>query len=103
MWYVMENAQSSYMLSDRLIRAISNWRISPGPEDDVENLIERGITKVQIRKFYERKIVIIFLPINLKMCFRRSKELLTYVLGAQRTVSLSTHNICFVLEIRKLF
>lgn len=38
----MENAQSSYMLSDRLIRAISNWRVSPGPEDDVENLIEKG-------------------------------------------------------------
>ena len=74
MWYVMENAQSSYMLSDRLIRAISNWRISPGPEDDVENLIERGITLVQIRKFYECKIVIIFLPINLKMCFGYSKE-----------------------------
>ena len=31
------------MLSDRLIRAISNWRISPGPDDDVENLIEKGI------------------------------------------------------------
>lgn len=42
MWYVMENAQSSYMLSDRLIRAISNWRISPGSDDDVENLIENG-------------------------------------------------------------
>ena len=34
------------MLSDRLIRAISNWRVSPGPEDDVENLIEKGTLKV---------------------------------------------------------
>ena len=48
MWYIMENAQSSYMLSDRLIRAISNWRVSPGPEDDVENLIEKGKTFPQI-------------------------------------------------------
>ena len=29
---------------------------------------------VQIRKFYERKIVIIFLPIKLNMCFGCSKE-----------------------------
>ena len=31
-------------------------------------------TLVQIRKFYERKIVIIFLPINLSVCFGCSKE-----------------------------
>ena len=29
---------------------------------------------VQIRKLFERKIVIIFLPINLNLCFRCSKE-----------------------------
>ena len=43
-------------------------------------------------KFYERKIVIIFLPINLNMCLTCLIE----------TVLLSTHNICFGWEIRKL-
>ena len=32
------------------------------------------LTEVQIRKFYERKIVIIFLPINFNMCFGCSKD-----------------------------
>ena len=46
-------------------------------------------TKVQIRTFYLRKILIIFLPVNL-IC----------VLGAQKNsliekVLLSTNNICF--------
>ena len=40
-----------------------------------------------MRKFYELKIVIFFLPINLKMCYE--------------TVLLSTHNICFGSEIKK--
>ena len=47
--------------------------------------------------FYERKIVIIFLPINFKTC----------VVDAQKnrlieTVLLSTHNICFGREIKKI-
>ena len=33
-----------------------------------------SVPYIQIRKFYERKIVIIFLPINLNMCFGCSKE-----------------------------
>ena len=41
---------------------------SPGPDD------LSGKAYVQIRTFYERKIVIIFLPINLNMCFGCSKE-----------------------------
>ena len=39
--------------------------------------------------FYERKIVIIFLPINLNMCLSAEKNRLI------ETVLLSTHNICF--------
>lgn len=40
---MMENAQLSYDLSDRLIRAISSWRqISDDDDDDVEDLISRG-------------------------------------------------------------
>ncbi|KAK3599024.1 hypothetical protein CHS0354_012506 [Potamilus streckersoni] len=43
MWYVMENEQHSYQLSDRLIRAISNWQAFSSPdEDDVEELISKG-------------------------------------------------------------
>ena len=49
-----------------------------------------------MNKKFQCKIVNIFLPINL-----------TYVLGAQKnrlieTVLLSTHNMCFGLEIKKL-
>ena len=42
-----------------------------------------------MRKFNERKIVIIFLPINLNICFNE-------------TVLLSTHNICCGREIKKI-
>ena len=31
-------------------------------------------TKIQIKNFYEHKIVIFFLPINLNVCFGCSKE-----------------------------
>ena len=48
---------------------------------DVSDLTEKEKLKsichdtwVHIRKFYEHKIVIIFLPINLNMCFGCSKE-----------------------------
>ena len=41
------------------------------------------------RKFYERKIVIIFLPINLNMCLGAQKNRLI------ETVLLSTHNVYF--------
>ena len=46
-------------------------------------------TYVQIRKFYLRKILIIFLTINLSICFGAQKNRLI------ETVLLSTHNICF--------
>ena len=42
MWYVMSNIQHSYELSDRLIRAISNWGTLSG-QDDVETLLEQGV------------------------------------------------------------
>ncbi|KAK6166267.1 hypothetical protein SNE40_023005 [Patella caerulea] len=42
MWYVMENLQQRYNLSDRLIRAISNWRTFSNSNDDIEQLIELG-------------------------------------------------------------
>lgn len=42
MWYVMESAQQNYHLSERLIRAISNWRTFAGANDDVEHLIDLG-------------------------------------------------------------
>lgn len=41
MWYVMANVQQSYDLSDRLIRAISNWQLT-GREDNVEQLLDEG-------------------------------------------------------------
>ena len=45
---------------------------------------------------FQCKIVNIFLPISFNICFGCSKGRLT------ETVLLSTHNICFGLEIRKL-
>ena len=45
---------------------------------------------------FQHKIVNIFLPINFNICFGCSKNRLI------ETVLLSTHNICFGLEIRKL-
>ena len=50
---------------------------------------DRRVAQVQIRKFYELKIVIIFLPINLNMCLGAQKNHLIEM------VLLSTHNICF--------
>ena len=51
---------------------------------------------VHRRKFYARKIVIIFLPINLNMCLGAQKNHLI------ESVLLSTHNICFGLDIKKI-
>ncbi|KAL4217274.1 Ankyrin repeat and SOCS box protein 8 [Mactra antiquata] len=43
MWLRMANEQRQYDLSERLIRAISNWQtFSTDEDDDVEQLIERG-------------------------------------------------------------
>ena len=47
------------------------------------------ISLVQIRKFYERKSEIVFLPINLNMCLGAQKNSLN------ERVLLSTHNIFF--------
>ena len=47
------------------------------------------LAKIQIGTFYEHKNVIIFLPINLNMCFGCSKE------PSQWKVLLSIHNIYF--------
>ena len=41
MWYMLENVQQSYDLSDRLIRAISRWQIRD-EDDEVDELLERG-------------------------------------------------------------
>ena len=48
------------------------------------------------KRFFEHKIVNIFLPFTFYVCFGCSKAILI------ETVLLSTHNICFGLEIRKL-
>ena len=44
MWYMMESVQQSYEMSDRLIRAISNWRAfgHPSADDNIEHLIKSG-------------------------------------------------------------
>ncbi|XP_021354123.1 ankyrin repeat and SOCS box protein 8-like isoform X1 [Mizuhopecten yessoensis] len=43
MWYTMANAQMSYQLSERLIRAISNWQtFTTTPDKDIEDLINQG-------------------------------------------------------------
>ncbi|KAL8565468.1 hypothetical protein ACOMHN_049445 [Nucella lapillus] len=42
MWFMMESAQTTYDLSDRLIRAISNLRIFSTVDDDIEQLIAAG-------------------------------------------------------------
>ena len=45
--------------------------------------------KIQIRKLFECKIVIDFIPINLNMCFGAHKNHLIEM------VLLNTHKICF--------
>ncbi|XP_064646754.1 ankyrin repeat and SOCS box protein 8-like [Lineus longissimus] len=42
MYYIMSKAQAKYHLSERLIRAISNWQVVAGVDDDVEELLEAG-------------------------------------------------------------
>lgn len=41
MWYILENEQHSYDLSDRLIRAICQWQADDGA-DDVDDLLDLG-------------------------------------------------------------
>ena len=56
------------------------------------SLTEQSVTQVLIIKNVQCKIVNVFLPIN----FLQKNHLI-------ETALLSTHNICFGLEIRKLF
>ena len=42
MWYAMSNLQQSHDLSERLIRAISDWRTLTGFDDEVEQLLDDG-------------------------------------------------------------
>ena len=39
-WYIMETAQQHYRLSERLIRAVSDWRLNA--HDTVLDLINKG-------------------------------------------------------------
>ena len=57
------------IVGNLMSRLISNTRI---PEDD--SSVERKSSLDLIGKFYLRKISIIFLPINLNMCFGCSIE-----------------------------
>ena len=49
-----------------------------------------------VKQVFKRKIAIVFLIIGLNMCFGCSKE------PSHQDGSLSTHNICFGREIRKI-
>ena len=53
--------------------------------------------QVKMKKKIQRTILNIFLPIIFSICFGAQKNRLN------ETVLLSTHNICFGWEIRKLF
>ena len=55
------------------------------------------MSQVLINKNFQRKIVNIFLPIVLAYFLSTQKKRLI------KTILLSTHNICFGREIRKLF
>ena len=55
--------------------------------------VSSKFSEVQINKSLERKIVNIFLPVSLNICFGCSKE--GSVSLRLKTVLLSTHNICF--------
>jgi len=44
MWYRMANEQRMYDLSDRLIRSINSWQSFGSMDDDVEELIEQGVS-----------------------------------------------------------
>ena len=48
MWFIMAQVQQSYELSERLIRAISNWQDFANVEDDVDELIEAGADVNQV-------------------------------------------------------
>ena len=57
---------------------------------DTSRIVNLAIRALgQLSKIFKRKIVIIFLPISLNICFGCSKNRLI------ETVLLSTHSICF--------
>ncbi len=41
MWHIMQSTQDSYRLSDRLIRAVSQWTVDQG-DNNIAQLIEAG-------------------------------------------------------------
>ena len=55
-----------------------------------DSILQAKFTIGPDNEIYLRKILIIFLPINLNMCLGAQKNRLN------ETVLLSTHNICFV-------
>ena len=61
------------------------------------NYFKFGLVHRFRQKNFQHKIVTFFLPISFSICLGAQKKRLI------ETVLLSTHNICFGLEIRKLF
>lgn len=42
MWYVMAQVQSEFLLTERLVRAISDRKLTQFVDDTVESLLEKG-------------------------------------------------------------
>ena len=62
MWLRMANEQRLYDLSERLMRAINNWHSFGREDDDVEQLIERGLY-IGVIGIYSTKMLCIVLCI----------------------------------------
>ena len=64
----------------------------PPVRGDNPRALASGLSCLQVDKqcIFERKIVNIFLSFNVNVCFVCSKE------PSQKTVLLSTHNICLI-------
>ena len=87
------------LLSDAVMTFLDSNPLSPHHRNPQKSLlIGRNLIGLDKQKKFQRKIVNIFLPISFNICFG---------CGAQKNrliemVLLSTHNICFGWEIRKL-
>ena len=84
----------SRQIVNPLLHRAAFWRFSQQsrPRNKINGNFFPDFSQVYINKIFERKLVNIFLPISINICFGCLIQ----------TVLLSAHNVCFGWEIRKL-
>lgn len=87
----MESEQNLYALSERLIRAISNWHLCVPSADDIEDLIEQG---ADVNRLHGT-----LLPLHCA-CMVSDSDTVRLLIDRGARVSTETHKLVMLLRLR---